>query len=260
VADDTLTLALDGDVTLPEFADAVLHFNHLVEAISREERADHVAWIVADLEYSSALTTVKGVAADSEPPEIVEDEIRRVIQGYLRVGKALEAGSPVPYEGAVAKEARAITSVINGTVKAVRFETAEDEARIAAPPKAPTAPPDSIATRQATYGAVEGRVQTLSSRGRLRFTLYDTLHDKAVSCYLTEGQEEKMRDVWGKRAVVEGRIMRDPESGRPLSVREITGVEILRELGPGKFLSLAGASPSPDLRAEDAIRRLRDAG
>lgn len=50
------------------------------------------------------------------------------------------------------------------------------------------------------YSAIEGVVQTLTSRRGLRFTLFDSLHDQAVSCYLEDGQEELMRGVWGRRA------------------------------------------------------------
>ena len=262
MADDTLTLALDGEVSLPEFAEAILHFDKLVHALARAEGALHVRWVVADLEVSSALATARGLALDKQPEQAVREEIQRVIAGYLRVGLSLEQGSPIPYDDKdVVKEARAITTVINGTVNAVRFETAESEATISSPfAKGPAGPPDGISQKRADYGAVEGRVQTLSSRGRLRFTLYDTLHDKAVSCYLAEGHEEEMRDVWGRRAVIEGKVTRDPKTGRPLAVRQITGVEVLPEVGPGKYLSLVGSSPSPGLSAEEAIRRLRDAG
>jgi hypothetical protein len=137
----------------------------------------------------------------------------------------------------------------------VRFETAEAEAtvEVVAPTKSATPYPQ-------TFGAVEGRIQTLSSRGGLRFTLYDTLHDKAVSCYLTEGFEDQMRDAWGRRAVVEGRVTRHPETGRPLAIRGITAVEVLPEVARHAYRDLRGLSPRESLSAEDAIRRLRDAG
>lgn len=256
MADDSITLALDGEVSLSDFADAILHFDRLIQALARAEDAQHVRWVVAHLEVSSTVATARGLATPDQSQELIQQEVARVKSAYLKVGHSLEHDDPIPYQQDVIREAKAITSVLNGQLKAIRFETAEDEAVIAAP----AARPDSIRTKQADYGAVEGRVQTLSSRGGLRFTLYDTIHDKAVSCYLTEGREEEMRDVWGKRAVIEGKITRDPETGRPLAVREISGVEVLTELGPGKYLSLQGISPSHGLNAEEAIRRLRDAG
>lgn len=102
-------------------------------------------------------------------------------------------------------------------------------------------------------------MQTLSSRGGLRFTLYDLLHDKAVSCYLAEGYEEIMRDLWGKIATVEGLVTRDPLSGRPLAVRQITTVTPKPDL-PISYRDARGAAPSlTGLLPEHPIRRLRDA-
>ena len=50
--------------------------------------------------------------------------------------------------------------------------------------------------------------------------MYDELFDSAVSSYLGEEHEDMMRDAWGKRLIVEGWIRRDPETGRPVTVRK----------------------------------------
>ncbi len=254
MANDTVTLALDGDIGLAEFAEAVRHFDGLIRALAKDAKATHVRWLVADLEVSSAIATARGVGQNGMPPETVRREVETVVRRYLQVGVSLEQGEPIPFSEAVVREAKAITNVLNGRVTTVRFETFEAEATVGAP----AAVPDKL--RQPTYGAVEGRVQTLSSRGGLRFTLYDTFHDKAVSCYLAEGYESVMRDVWGRRAVVEGRVTRDALTGRPFVVRGITHIEDLPETDRGSYSGLRGLSPSRDLSPEEAIRRLRDAG
>ncbi|MBI2864015.1 MAG: hypothetical protein HYX94_05585 [Chloroflexi bacterium] len=64
-----------------------------------------------------------------------------------------------------------------------------------------------------SYGAIEGRVQTITNRGGLRFDLCDTLHNNAVACYVEEGKEALLREIWGKSVVVEGEISRDRCSG-----------------------------------------------
>jgi hypothetical protein len=218
--------------------------------LAREGNAAGISWIVADLEVSSALATARAVGANGYQPEQVE----AVVRDYLAVGRALQGTQPLTFSDTVNREARALTKVLGDGVTTIRFETAEADAAVQAVADVPPAvviPP--------AYGAVEGRVQTLTSRAGLRFTLYDTLYDRAVSCYLAEGFEDIMRDAWGHRAVVEGLVTRDPDSGRPLAVRQVTGVELLSELPPGGYRKLRGISPS-SLRAEEAIRRLRDAG
>jgi hypothetical protein len=105
-------------------------------------------------------------------------------------------------------------------------------------------------------------VQTLTSRGALRFTLYDTFYDKAVSCYLREGQEEIMRDVWGLTASVEGVVTRAPDSGRPLNVRNVWNVTPVKVAEPSGWLSARGAIKvrDDDQRSpEELISAARDA-
>jgi hypothetical protein len=106
-------------------------------------------------------------------------------------------------------------------------------------------------------------VQTLSSRGGLRFTLYDTLNDRAVSCYLAEDfDQEHMRDVWGRRAIIEGWVKRDATSGRPLTIRRVSNVVVRPETEPGgSYREARAAVPLSDstLLPELVIRRLRDA-
>ena len=110
-------------------------------------------------------------------------------------------------------------------------------------------------------GAVTGRVQTLSNRAGLRFNLYDTIHNKAVACYLSPGQEELMREAWDRRARVSGRVSREGGTGRPIAIRQILSVEILEDPAPGSYRLARGAVPwqEGDILPEDAVRLLRDA-
>jgi hypothetical protein len=91
--------------------------------------------------------------------------------------------------------------------------------------------------------------------------LYDQIFDRAISCYLGEDQESQMRDAWGRRVLVMGKVGREPLHGRAVVIREITRIEILRDTEPGSYRRArgvwqraAGADPP-----EQVIRRLRDA-
>jgi hypothetical protein len=96
----------------------------------------------------------------------------------------------------------------------------------------------------------------------LRFTLYDRIDERPVSCYLAEGREDLMREIWDKLATVEGWVTRDPISGRPLAVRRITNVTLLTEGGAQDYMRARGVLPlkEGDLSPEDAIRLIRDGG
>ena len=118
-----------------------------------------------------------------------------------------------------------------------------------------------VSTPLSAFGAIEGRIETLSKRKGLRFVLYDTVHDRAVACYLREGQEELMRGGWGRRAIVEGLITRDAVTGLPASIRQVSHIEFLPETSQGSYRNARGVIPfgPEDPSPEDLIRRLRDA-
>ena len=244
---NTMTLALNGDVSIKAFASAIASFNSLIEALSSELGAEGVEWFVDDLAKSSAIATVRG---ESQIP----DKVEQVVSGFASVGRALETGTTIQFSRTVRKHAQAISDILDSNVTSIRFETAEEDItisglNIALSPKG----------ARPAYGAVEGRIQTLTNRSSLRFTLFDSLHDRAVSCYWEEGLENVMREAWGKRAIVEGLIARDPITGRPTSVRGISNIHFPDDVGKDYrdargIVSVPDGAPPP----EDIIRRLRD--
>ncbi|MBI2867753.1 MAG: hypothetical protein HYX97_05405 [Chloroflexi bacterium] len=251
MAKDTLTLALTGDVPFAAFADAITSFNSLVKSLSDELGvADDVEWVVHDLQVGSAIATVRGEC------DVIE-KVERVVRAYGNIGKALERQKRPDYSDRTVAAAHAITRVLSDKITAVRFETPDMDAVISNPPSNVL----PFVTTQTSYGAVEGIVETLSKRKGLRFTLYDALRDRAVSCYVQEGKEDLMREIWGKRVSVEGEVSRESTAGRPVAVRQISRIEILPEVEGGSYLKARGIAPRPPgaPRAEEVIRRLRDA-
>lgn len=262
---DTVTLALSGEVPFERFAEAVKRFYDLVNGLTMETGASDVVWIMEDLNVGSALATTRGLGS--------VDKVEAVVRRYGEVGVELEEGKKLSptYSPKVRRAAYGLRRIPGGRIESVRLETPEREAILRPIERAAEqsklirmtpAPLEGAVILHATaaFGAIEGRVQTLSSRGGLRFTLYDTLNDKAVSCYLSEGYESIMRDAWGRLAIVEGLVSRDPLTGRPLVIRRVRDVKVLPEPGPGSYRDARGAAPSlTGLLAEQAIRRLRDA-
>lgn len=240
MAVDTVTLELAGDVSLDEFAEATVRFRALLVELGKEVAGGvRITWLIDSLEVSSAVTGCRGVGLNGTPVA----EIERVVRAFGEIGQTLERGAPIPYSPVVARETYALLSILNDRVPSIRFETPEIDATVSLRPE-PRRQTD-IPTRP-SYGAVEGRVQTLSSRGGLRFTLYDTLYDRAVSCYLSENfDQERLRGVWGHRASVEGLVKREPATGRPLAIRQVTDVVILAENSPGDYRQARGAVSVP---------------
>jgi hypothetical protein len=213
--DANITFELGGRVDIKQMSEGIAAFNHLIEALTGREE---IKWLVVDLQSGSAIATLR---PDCENPAVSE----RIIQDYKNVGKALQNKEEIPGNNRVKFAAESIRKLVD-SVEYLRLGAVGENFYIYE--NAGSSPKPLTAT---AVGSVTGRVQTLSDRGSLRFNLYDTIHDKSVSCYLTQGQEELMRTAWGRRATVSGRVTREIETGRPITIRGILDVQIQEDCG-----------------------------
>lgn len=243
------------EVTIQKFHAAVTRFQSMLKALSTEiagSRAQ-IDWVLESLEIGSALQRYQGIARRPEDvskvPEIA-DEFEKLTKAYARGERPLASD-------ALREKTEHLLELIDKETPYLRFETRDEDAKVEAGISAGSAKLNE--TESKDLGAVEGRVQTLSSRGSLRFTLYDLIFDKAVSCYLNEDQREITTGIWGRLAIVEGLVTRDARTGRPYSIRQVTNVELLDEVDVKAYLRAEGIAPSlSNLSPEDAIRRIRD--
>ncbi len=248
---NTITLALDGDVTIGDFSTALNQFTALINQLTFEVADEaNIEWIVEELYASSAITTIHGFHEE-------ESKIINVVNAYEDIGEALVSGLEIPFSHEVKRNVKKLTDVLNGRITSIRFETSEKDFFISSKPEEGF---KSKPTKY-SYGTVKGTVQSLSMRRDLKFTLWDALFDKPINCYLKTGQEEEIRAVWGKRAVVKGNIGRQPETGYPIVVREITEIRTLVDLEPGSYRRAKGVIPwkEGDDTPEEIIGRYRDA-
>lgn len=246
----TISLQLNGDITLSDFSKVMAHFTDLIDELSSDiGRPAEIEWEIAKLEGGSATAVIVGKSPDLAAVE-------KVVQAYETIGKAIESNGPIPYSQRISRQARAITEVLNGKITSIEMRTEEFEAVIH----------QSVYYEEEfktdySFGTVTGKVETLSKHGRMRFVLYDTLFNRAVNCYLSKDQEYLMLDAWDKRIMVSGKIFRDPTSDRPLEIRDINYIEVKDEVQPGTFLQVEGIIPwkEGDEYPEEIIRRYRDA-
>jgi hypothetical protein len=249
MAGEELTITLEGDIPLHDFARAMHHFHELIAALTEVVAAGaDITWMMQDLEVGSARATVRGEAADLE-------SVARVKRAYAAVGHALRSNEPIPYPSKVAKPARAIVSVINEKVLAVTFSAGDEDIVIEA------RRPEAGIRETVALGAIEGRVQTLSERKRPHFTLFDAIHDQAVSCYMPRERLGEALQFFGRLVQVRGTVFRYAATGRPIKVDPVVRVEVLDEREPGDYRRARGIAPVPpdSLSTVEAMRRVRDA-
>ncbi len=248
--ENTLTFELGGQVDIKTLSDGFRAFYRLVDALTPKSAG--IAWIVDDLQAGSAMVTLRG---ESESVSAVKE----VVERFHKVGAALADDEDLSLEFDAGTQ-HAASSVRNMTastsVEYARFGTALDDIFIFAHGQALSNPEGLV-----SVGVVTGTVQTLSNRSGLKFTIYDSVHDKGVQCYLEQGQEELVRGVWGRRASVSGTIHRDGVTGIPKSVTNVLGVEPLPDRLPGSYRNARGVVPwqEGDRMPEDVIRGSRDA-
>jgi len=260
MTENLLTIALDGDITLLDFSTAMSRFRLLVHALSNEVAGKRkVVWRVEELNAASAIATVRGESREPQAPE-------RVIQAFASVGEALQAQQPIAFSEPVRRYAHNLRRVVKRSIQAMRLETSFSDALIVNGHRAGEmtfdrghAPTPAALTY--AYGQMRGTVQTLSNRRGLKFTLYDAIFDKPISCYLSEGQEELMRGAWGRQVTVSGLIAREPYQKRPVVLRHITQVNIVEEVPAGSYRQARGAIPYEEgsEKPEVIIRGIRDA-
>lgn len=248
---DAITLAIDGELDLGLFAAAVDRLKDLTAALSDDLAPNgDVRWRIADLKVGSAVVTL-GVESSSDAA------VRRVTRGFNDVGAALEGDQRLEFSPRVAKAARRLGELTRQKgVKAVRFQTASRTSTVVK-----LGPNAKAAVRQRhAWGAVSGRVTSLKKVDALEFTLTDSVFGVAVTCHLRVGQEGEARCAWDTYVTVSGMVERDPGTGRPRSVRQISQIEQLPDRPRGAWRAARGTLPwkPGDPPAEAAIRRVRD--
>jgi len=247
---DTITLSLDGDVPLTSFAEVMGYFSALVKSLSDEVVGpDAIVWEISHLESGSAVATVRGKYD-------IEEDVERVVRAYDAIGDSLEQGKLIPYSKEVVKNAVAITSVLNGQITSVDFITDGQSHSI----YQPVAPETAETGKIYSLGVITGEVRAIWSLPRLRIAVYDSLFGRLVHCYLDKDQKEKAREIWGKRVSISGLIFRDPDTGRPIDIRQIRDFEIVMDAAHKTFKEAKGiiAWREGNELSEVIIRRLRN--
>jgi hypothetical protein len=253
MARTTLSLELEGEVTLADLAQAIQTVQRMADLVS--DRVAHgatVRWVVRDLEAGSARAEAVGVYED----ETVVDRIIEEIEESAKASEFMRPGDP-----ALQAEIDQLTAMVNGSITAIRLGGTE---RYELRPQAVGVMPLMVVAsdRSSDLGEVSGRVEAMNSHDARWFNVYDLIDNKRVRCTLSQALEGQMKDIWQRLVTVEGRVQRDAVSGRPLAVTEVTNITIHDEPDPGAWRSAIGVVSVLGDNVptnEETIERFRDA-
>ena len=226
-----LTLAINGDITLDIFADSVRSFKVLTDGLANEiAPGEKVTWVLETLESGSAVMGVRPIVEHLKT-------VTLFVAAWMAIGSALQQKTEIPYSEKIRNPAIELAKLMDRGVPSIVFQTNEVDI-----------PVGHIYSLQAgktikpkiSWGSLKGRIDTLGRRRGVKFTLYDALFDRPIPCYLPEGQEDMVRDYWGRAVIVTGRISRDGETGKPYAIRNIASIELANASEPGSWRKAGG--------------------
>ncbi|MFH1743527.1 MAG: hypothetical protein ABIH23_31370 [bacterium] len=258
---NSITLVINGNVTLADYAKAMGEFHKLIEALNHDFAPQKtIEWQIEELETGSTRNTITGIAETKEDAVVVET----ITNAYEQLAESTYKGDISRYSPGVQEAVCGITEIINGRVPSVRFETENAEWEISQKSisREPSLIEPEVQSLQylETFGAVKGRVQSMTRHNKYKFSIYDLSENRSVTCYLSPEFEEQMREIWGQIAIVEGSIKRDPNTGKVTSVRQVKSITKISEGTPGGWRKAMGCAPNytGGVPSDEAIRRLRD--
>jgi hypothetical protein len=84
------------------------------------------------------------------------------------------------------------------------------------------------------YGAIEGKLSTISERGQFQFVVWDALSDRPVNCFIPEDKFDEATQAFRKRVHVSGMIQygrdRKPVAIKVDRIRRFREISELPEL------------------------------
>lgn len=218
MARKTLSLELEGDVSLAELAVAVSTLQEMADTLgTRVAPHARIRWVVKDLEAGSARAEAVGVLEDPQGDDSIVDAVIGELEENARASEAHQ-----PVDPAIQVQFERLTSMINGHVKAVHIGGDE---RFALQPSGVSPGTYSLPARVRDFGEVTGRVEAMHAHSGNWFSLYELLHGKRVKVTVPVDRVSEMDTWWRQIVTVSGVVTRDAD-GRPVSVADLQRVTV----------------------------------
>ena len=208
-----VVLYLDGRISARRFRQAVTAFLDFVEEITTHAagRPNAVEWVISAKGGSINLAARPEAIGSRAPTKKV---VRSVASGMRLLAR--RAQRPQHFTNKALRRLRTLSSVAaDKQVKTVQIRVDSQEIAL----KGDVADHLGILleTPVKDYGAIEGRLQTLSERGGFHFAVYDDLTDEAIRCEVPKDRAEEAWKSFGKRVTVSGEVKYD-KIGTPVSI------------------------------------------
>lgn len=214
--DTDLTLEIDEEeITVAEFTSALDHFLGLVKEVARHVvPARRQEWLIKVFPGSA------GIGLYAKPGSFTPSETNNIGQSVLEGIALLEEGKRHhAFSDKAIEHARGINKAFTRRERPgrVRVWKRNDTSR----PITSEAASNAARFLDAVYeddGSIEGKLEVLSSHGKLQLVIYDILSSKPIKCEISDRDLEVALQEFRNRVEVFGRV-RYRRDGAPVSVR-----------------------------------------
>lgn len=209
---------MKGDLPLEKFEKAVGAFFDLIKEVTKKALRDDqkIRWTVTVRAGSSIVNAIPHFKQEVAPQAA---QILKDIPAGIR---AMERGTeeiPRGYTREAIKFVRTLASVrgLKGPdVTSIDVGCGKDRTAVTA--KSFAAAEGLVGGQRQSYGAVEGKMQTITERGGFRFVVYSSMLDQKIDCFVDEELMEKAVANFSKRVRVSGLTQYD-RFGDPVSIK-----------------------------------------
>ena len=215
--DTDLTLELDGSGVTPErFQRAVRAFFGVLSEVTKEvcQGQSPVRWQV---KVKAGSNLIGVVPTPGFRPDIVGMIATAMHDGVDALER--EADLPPMFSQTAARYARDLGELVESDPKRdIRIKLWADRRPVAVTRQTALTTDALEKGQYEDHGSVDGRLQTVTERGAMRFMVYETLSDRGITCYLSHEQADEAVRSWRKRVEVYGRITYRRD-GTPVSIK-----------------------------------------
>lgn len=224
---DRVTLELGSErVPAATFGQGVEAFLTLIRevAASVTGKREAIRWYVAVSAGSAR------VHAYPEPVEVEHETVRTVARTVQRGVSLLytHAERPPHFNDRALEAAKTLAEIATrGDDETVPVRVTADGASTTVATTTVVNVETILGPHTEAIGSIEGRIDTISERGKRKFFVYDALTDRPVRCYFSSSLFDEVVDAFkARRRVVVAGLVRYRRDGEPVSVR----VEDLRSI------------------------------
>lgn len=262
-ADVTFSLSLDGgELDLRAIAQTIRDIETLLSDIEqhvRQQTGSPVHWKWGAGSELEVVASVNG-ASHEELERIVDDAQRGFEQAERAARERTRINWPESFGAKAQRSANNILKRLENlqsiTVHAenrhpIKIEAAEIGETITSKKR--------LRAYRRVHSSVEGRLELISHRGKLRAAIKDSQTNISVQCTFPDEMVESMKHLFDKNVIAEGLVSYRGD-GTPASITEISSVK--EKSGGRPLIEFIGTAPNftGDLSTEDFISKIRGHG